>query len=70
MSTARPLVRVEAGDDAVTTITIDRPERLNALSLPTITALKSGYRGNRAIIASTKTSVPFCARTRPKQPMA
>jgi enoyl-CoA hydratase len=40
---ARPLVRVEAGDDAVTVITIDRPERLNALSLPTITALKEAF---------------------------
>ena len=43
MNAARPLVRVEAGDDAVTTITIDRPERLNALSLPTITALKDAF---------------------------
>lgn len=43
MSTARPLVRVEAGDDAVTVITIDRPERLNALSLPTIAALKDAF---------------------------
>jgi enoyl-CoA hydratase len=40
---AEPLVRVEAGDDAVTVITIDRPERLNALSLPTITALKDAF---------------------------
>lgn len=43
MSGAGPLVRVEAGDDAVTLITIDRPERLNALSLPTITALRDAF---------------------------
>ena len=43
MTAAGPLVRVEAGDDAVTVITIDRPERLNALSLPTITALKDAF---------------------------
>ncbi len=43
MSAAGPLVRVEAGDDAVTVITIDRPDRLNALSLPTIAALKDAF---------------------------
>jgi enoyl-CoA hydratase len=43
VTAAGPLVRVEAGDDAVTVITIDRPERLNALSLPTITALKDAF---------------------------
>jgi enoyl-CoA hydratase/carnithine racemase len=43
VTATRPLVRVEAGDDAVTLITIDRPERLNALSLPTITALKEAF---------------------------
>jgi enoyl-CoA hydratase len=43
VNAAGPLVRVESGDDAVTTITIDRPERLNALSLPTITALKAAF---------------------------
>jgi hypothetical protein len=34
-----------------------------------MTAVKSGYFGNSAHIAATNTSVPFCARTRPKQPM-
>jgi enoyl-CoA hydratase len=43
VTAAGPLVRVEAGDDAVTVITIERPERLNALSLPTITALKDAF---------------------------
>ena len=37
---------------------------------PTITAVKSGKRGSNRHIASTNTSLPFCARTRPKQPMA
>jgi enoyl-CoA hydratase len=43
VSDARPLVRVETGGDAVTVVTIDRPERLNALSLPTIGALKDAF---------------------------
>lgn len=39
-----PLVRVEPGADGVTVVTIDRPLRLNALSLPTIAALKNTFR--------------------------
>jgi enoyl-CoA hydratase len=66
VSEAGPLVRVEAGDDAVTLITIDRPERLNALSLPTITALKDAFVGvaadpeTRAVIL-TGAGRGFCA---------
>ena len=37
---------------------------------PTMTAVKSGKRGNSRHIASTNTSLPFCARTRTKHPIA
>jgi enoyl-CoA hydratase len=36
-------VRVDTGGGGIATVTIDRPERLNALSMPTITALKDAF---------------------------
>jgi enoyl-CoA hydratase len=54
VSVAGPVVRVEPGNDAVTTITINRPERLNALNMPTITALKNAFV---AVASDTATRV-------------
>ena len=64
--TTGPLVRVEPGAAGVTVITIDRPDRLNALSLPTITALKDAFDAvgsetdTRAVIL-TGAGRGFCA---------
>ncbi len=60
------LVTRSTPSDGVTLVTIDRPERLNALSMPTITALKETFAALGAdpdvrVIVLTGAGRAFCA---------
>lgn len=60
------LVRVEASEPGITLITLSRPERLNALSLPTITALKEAFAtvgrdADTRVVVLTGAGRGFCA---------
>jgi enoyl-CoA hydratase len=60
------LVTVDRPSDGVALVTIDRPERLNALSMPTITALKDtfgtlGADDDTRVIVITGAGRAFCA---------
>jgi enoyl-CoA hydratase/carnithine racemase len=71
--TTPPLVRVEQTTARVTTITISRPERLNALSLPTIGALKDAFAevgadADTHVAVLTGAGRAFCAGLDLKEP--
>ncbi len=72
---AAPLVRIEVAEPGITLITLSRPERLNALSLPTITALKDAFAavgrdsGTRVAVL-TGAGRGFCAGLDLKDPGA